>query len=103
MPVPFVELRCDKKCCLVAMLPLRTCKAITVHESQGMTTGARHLWKKVVLELPATGERRTPGSELVGASRAEKLEDLAIANPPSTLNRNDLKKIRTGTAFRVWN
>ena len=60
-----------------------------------------HPWKKAVIELPATGERKTPGSELVAASRPEKLEDLAIGNPSNTLNKTDSKKIGTGPAFAV--
>ena len=57
--------------------------------------------EKFAIELPATDERKTPGSKLVAASRPEKLEDLAIGNPSHTLNKTDLKRIGTGPAFAV--
>jgi len=39
IPIPLAEERCDRKCCSVRALPLRCCKALSIHKSQGMTVG----------------------------------------------------------------
>ena len=70
------------------MIPLRVCQSITIHKSQGMTIGKNEIFTKVVLYLPdsESGGRRTPGSELVGMSRAKDLSCLAIGNESQNLS-----------------
>ena len=77
------------------MMPLRVCKSITIHKSQGMTIGENEIFTKVVLYLPdsESGGRRTPGSELVGMSRAKDLSCLAIGNESKNLSIQEIQKI----------
>ena len=76
------------------MIPLRVCQSITIHKSQGMTIGKNEIFTKVVLYLPdsKSGGRRTPGSDLVGLSRAKDLSSLAIGNQSKNFPYNIFKK-----------
>ena len=47
-----------------------------------------------------SGDRSTPGLELVATSRVEKLDYLAVGNPLSDLSRQQLTKIGTTKAYK---
>ena len=82
------------------MMPLRVCKSITIHKSQGMTIGENEIFTKVVLYLPdSLSGRKTPGSELVGMSRAKNLNCLAIGNESKNLSVQDIQKIGRTQAY----
>ena len=89
VPVPVIKDRCEKNCCSIATVPLRVCKAVTTHKSQGMTVGPGHVWERLVITLPRKNSRnKTCGSELVAFSRVTDLQHLAIADHegvPNTL------------------
>ena len=98
--IPTVTERCEKKCCSITMMPLRVCKSITIHKSQGMTIGENEIFTKVVLYLPdSLSGRKTPGSELVGMSRAKNLNCLAIGNESKNLSVQDIQKISRTQAY----
>ena len=54
IPVSLVTDHCDNKCFYVTACPLRVCKAVTIHKSQGMTIGDGHEWERAVITLPST-------------------------------------------------
>ena len=85
------------------MIPLRVCQSITIHKSQGMTIGENEIFTKVVLYLPdsESGGRRTPGSELVGMSRAKDLSCLAIGNESKNLSLQDIQTIGATNAYNL--
>ena len=111
MPIPFLTQRCERKCCSVTALPLRVCRALTIHKSQGMTVGRevitsadgvtrnKHPFQNVIVYLrPKDAKHKTPGSEVVAFSRATKLQYLAIGNSSNQLDRTMLKNIGKSTA-----
>lgn len=111
VPIPFLTQRCERKCCSVTALPLRVCRALTIHKSQGMTVGRevitsadgvtrnKHPFQNVIVYLrPKDAKHKTPGSEVVAFSRATKLQYLAIGNRSDQLDRTMLKNIGKSTA-----
>lgn len=102
IPIPLAEERCDRKCCSVRALPLRCCKTLSIHKSQGMTVGPGKAFEYVTVHYPTvnSGDRSTPGLELVATSRVEKLDYLAVGNPLSDLSRQQLTKIGTTKAYK---
>jgi hypothetical protein len=52
IPIPVLKLRCEKNCCTQIQIPLRVCKAITIHKSTGATVGEGYFWRKVVIGMP---------------------------------------------------
>ena len=102
VPIPVVTLRCDKKCCSMTTIPLRVCKAMTIHKSQGMTVAERELWKKLVVLLPSLNSPsgKTPGIAQVAVSRAAELAILAfLSTVEEPLTRELLQKIGTTAAY----
>ena len=99
--IPVVTERCEKNCCSITMIPLRVCQSITIHKSQGMTIKENKIFTKLVLYLTdsESGGRRTPGSELVGMSRANDLSCLAIGNESKNLSIQDIQKIGNTKAY----
>lgn len=106
VPIPVVQQRCERKCCSVHAIPIRICKAITIHKCQGMTIGVepvtteagthnKHPFKRAVVHLPPSGGKvgSTPGLDLVAFSRVTKLEYLAIGNRMEDLNCKKILKI----------
>ena len=75
--------------------PLRVCKAITAHKSQGMTIAVGEPFDKVVLRYSETGTRVPPGLQMVMTSRPKGLENFCIGNKISDLDKGGLKKIGT--------
>ena len=67
-------------------LPLRCCKALSIHESQGVTVGPGKQFQCLTVHYPTgnTGTRSTLGLELVATSRVEDLSCLAICNKPAS-------------------
>ena len=49
VPIPITKEFCDKKCCTIETIPLRVCKAITIHKGQGITIGVGHDWETYTL------------------------------------------------------
>jgi hypothetical protein len=74
IPIPIVEERCKK--CSVRALPLRCCKALTIHKSQGMTVGPGKPFEYVTVHYQTknTSARSTP----VATIRVEGLNYLAM-------------------------
>jgi hypothetical protein len=103
VPVPIVEEMCEKKCCSVRALPLRCCKALSIHKCQGMTVGPGKPFKNVTVHYPTknSGAHSTPGLELVATSRAEKLEYLAVGNVEADLSRQLFGSIGTTKAYET--
>ena len=111
VPIPFLTQRCEKKCCSVTALPLRVCRALTIHKSQGMTVGRevvevdgvtrnKHPFQNVIVYMrPKGSKHKTPGSELVAFSRVTKLEYLAIGNSCDTIDCTMLYNIGKSNAY----
>ena len=58
--------------------------------------GPGKTWERVVVYLSTGRQRRTPGAELVGFSRATDSEMMAIGNPLHELDRLSILKIGQG-------
>jgi hypothetical protein len=101
VPIPIVTERCERKCCSVQALPLRCCKALNIHKSQGMTIGPDKPIKRAIVFFPDknNGSRSTPGLELVATSRVTDLQYLAIGNPKNELSRELFATIGTSSAY----
>ena len=95
IPIPVVTDRCEKKCCSITTIPLRICKALTIHKSQGMTIGPNENFEKAVVYLPekSQNQNNTAGLELVALSRVTSPKNLALGNLSNSLCISDLKKI----------
>ena len=52
-----------------------------------MTVGPNQLWENVVVELSASGQRTTPELKLVAGSTAKCLENFAIGNELSLIDK----------------
>ena len=98
VPIPMFEFRCDKKCCLMMAFPLRVCKAITGHKSQGMTIAKGEPFEMAVVHLPEKGEKVPPGWEMVTSSRAKTLQDFCYGNNTRDLNKSTLRDIGKSAA-----
>ena len=86
--IPFVKQWCDKNCWSICTLSLRMCKGTSTHKSQGMMLGPEQLSENVVVELPTSGQKKTPELELVAGSRAKGPEHFAIGNELSVIDKN---------------
>ena len=98
IPIHVTTDRCEKRCCSICTIPLRLCKAIAIYKSQGITIGEDKVWKRVVVCLPTGRQRKTPGTELVGFSRATEPGRLAIGNWLYGIDRISLLKLGTSSA-----
>jgi len=98
LPVAPVTLTCEKGCCSATTMPLRVCKAITGHKSQGQSIGEGHAWTKAVVGLPCK-RNKTPGPEQVSVSRATSLDVLAINDTDEQLTYEQLMSIGKGSAY----
>lgn len=92
IPIIARKLQCECKNCCRNMFPVVVAKADSVYCLQGLTVGDNKLIKRVVLHWSSSGEARWPNIFYVGASRAEKLSNFALAND---LSESDLAKIGT--------
>ena len=73
-------------------MPLRICKGHTIHKIQGMTVGHGQPFPLIVLHLPESNARsQAPGLELVGASRVDHPDCIAIGNKAASLVRQELQ------------
>ena len=64
VPVPVVDIRCEKKCCSMSMIPLIISIAITIHKSQGMTIGPNEMYEKLIYHFHEENQKKTPDSEV---------------------------------------
>ena len=49
IPIIPSTIRCKKRCCTVPSIPLRICKALTIHKAQGMSVGAGNPFESTVI------------------------------------------------------
>jgi len=105
IPVPLLTTRCEKQCCKMTAIPLRVCKAITIHKCQGISVGNGEKWSKIVIVLPGTNcKLRAPGLECVAISRAKDLADMAfLATEKHEINRARFIKIGRSKAYEDRN
>ena len=94
-----IEERCENKCCSISTIPLRVCKAITIHKGQGITVGKDEYWKNVIIYFAEDKARTNPGIELVALSRASDPNCLYIGNQKSRLTKEKLRNIGQGEAY----
>jgi hypothetical protein len=98
IPIEPVTLRCEKKCCSVTTVPLRVCKAITIHKAQGISIGPGNVWERVVIALPEARDRKTPALELVALSRATEPGAFAISCD-AEITKESLLNMGRGKAY----
>ena len=99
IPVAPITILCERKCCTVISIPLRVCKAITIHKAQGMSIGPQKAFESAIISLPEKGERTTPGSELTAFSRATDILALAICDTNRQITIETIKNIGTGSSY----
>lgn len=103
VPVPVVEVRCEKRCCAMKTIPLCVCEAMTIDKSQGLTVGEGELFTKAVVGIaPTKGGRNTPGLDQVGLTRTKEMENVAIvsSDPDQPLSLERLLKIGTSPVYQ---
>jgi hypothetical protein len=74
--VPPTVFRCKRDCCRVTTMALRIHKATSAHKGQGISCGKGKPAEVVVVGW--SGERSSPGLDLVALSRAAKMIGMAI-------------------------
>ena len=99
VPVPITKEFCERKCCTIETVPLRVCKAITIHKGQGITVGPGHDWENVVIYFVEGNKRSQPGLELVALSRVEDPSCLYVGNKSFSLTNHQLSNIGKGSAY----
>ena len=99
IPVAPITILCERKCCTVISIPLRVCKAITIHKAQGMSIGPQKAFESAIISLPEKGERTTPGSELTAFSRVTTISVLAICDTNRQITIETIKNIGTGSSY----
>ena len=97
IPVAVDVFSCEDYCCTMETLPLRVCKALSIHKCQGFSVGPGKQWERVVIILPGKKQKNTPGMELVAVSRVVDKEFFAIdVDNVDGLSREDLFNIGKG-------
>ena len=99
--VPVVTNRCEKNCCSVSAIPLQVCIAMTIHKAQGMSFGEGMDFDRLIVYFTVSGQRTTPGLELVAFSRVKKLEDIAVGNPVGELEITNITNIGNTTEYKT--
>ena len=101
VPIPIHTVRCEKKCCSMTSIPLRVCKAITIHKCQGMSVGTGELWNRIIVMLPGLKSKmRQPGLEYVACSRAKDVKCMAfIESEAHPLTYERLMKVGRTPAY----
>lgn len=99
VPIPITKEFCERKCCTIETIPLRVCKAITIHKGQGITVGLNHDWENVVIYFVEGKKRSQPGLELVALSRVEDPNCLFVGNNSFSLTNEQLSNIGRGLAY----
>lgn len=97
--IPICTQRCEKKCCSISAIPLRVCVALSIHKSQGMTVGENEQFRRVRMFFPGPTDRKTPGLEIVAASRAKTPNDFVLANDSSEIYKTEIRKIGATPAY----
>ena len=57
IPIVLVTVRGENKCCNIISIPIRVCKALTIHNFQGMNIGPGNSFQHMTLYLPEEGEK----------------------------------------------
>ena len=99
--VPVVTNSCKKTFCSVSAIPLRVCIAMTIHKAQGITVGEGMDFEKLIVYLTMTGQRTTPGIDLVAYYRVKKPEDIAVGNPMGELTIANITNIGNTPAYKT--
>jgi hypothetical protein len=95
--------RCEHKCCAAIKIPIRPCKSITIHKSQGQLVGPNEVWKEsVVAFLAPQAGINTPGLEQVAFSRATSLDCLAVLDD-SEITYDMIMRIGKGKSYKNGN
>ena len=94
VPIPVHKSTCDNHCCTMHSIPLRVCKAITIHKSQGITIGENQMFKYAVVHFPEAPQPDSPIQALVAFTRAMPPHNFAIGN--ANITQKELKKIGKG-------
>ena len=58
VPIPVDEFKCELFCCSATTVPLRVCKAISIHKCQGISIGPGKRWEKVCINLPKKSKKK---------------------------------------------
>jgi hypothetical protein len=92
IPIVVRQNFCDSKtkCCNRTMFPICVAKADSIYCLQGLTAGDSHMIKNVKVTWTSAAEGKMPNSLYVGATRAEKISNLAFTN---AISIDDLSKI----------
>ena len=103
VPVPLITEICQEPCkrCKISTIPLRTCKAITIHKGQGINIGEGQDFEKVVIYFTEGKTRNAPGIDLVALSRAQQIEDIAIGNQIKNISKNYILNIGKGGSYDI--
>ena len=99
IPITPITIRCERKICTVKYIPLRVCKAITIHKAQGMSIGSQEPFESVIIPLPEKGERTNPCSDLVVFSRVTIISALVICDTNGQITIETIKNIGTGSSY----
>ena len=99
LPIIPLTIRCEKICYTFSLIPLRVCKALTIHKSQGMSVSSGIPYESTVIYLLEIGERTNPGSALVTTSRVTDILFLAICDTNRQVIIVILKKMEVVTVI----
>ena len=83
VPLPRDTLRCESNCCHRTNFPIIPGYAITIHKSQGMSIGSKHMVQKAILHLrdEPKAEQTSLGLTYTAFSKCTELGDWCIKEP----------------------
>ena len=83
VPLPRDTLRCESNCCHRTNFPIIPGYAITIHKSQGMSIGSKHMVKKAILHLrdEPKAAQMSLGLTYPAFSRCTEIGDWCIKEP----------------------
>ena len=59
IPIPICRQQCDKQCCWIETVPIRVCKGLTCHKTQGMSIGLGEQFENAQIHMPQGNEEHT--------------------------------------------
>ena len=98
IPITPITIRCERKICTVKYIPLRVCKAITIHKDQGMSIGPQKPFESVIISF-WKGGRTYPGSALVTFSRVTTISALSMCDTKWQITIETIKNIETSSSY----